>query len=693
MFPSSPGKKPATDANMKLIATCFLIALSAIASAQGGTKPVRVFILAGQSNMEGHGLVAADPQRNGGKGSLEFLVKDAATAQRFASLVDSTGRWRARDDVWISYFDRQGPLTAGFGVRKDETIGPELGFGWVMGDAFDEPVLLIKCAWGGKSLAVDFRPPSAGRPPYSLGEEGDAAIAKDPAIIGKYYRETLALTRAALARIKDLVPGSDGRYVLAGLGWHQGWNDRINDQFNAEYESNLTHFIRDIRSDLGTPALPFVIAETGMSGPQETHPRALSLMKAQAAVAEHKEFKGNVAFVGTRGFWRPKEQSPSAQGYHWNSNAETYYLIGETMGEAMLALLRGETTLLPAAASDRVSAWPDLTITTLGFGSCARQDRPQPIWDAINAVRCDAFVLLGDNIYADTADPAVFREKYALLAAMPGFARLRQTTPLFATWDDHDYGINDGGAGFPGAAVAQKEFCDFFGVPADSPRRTTPGVYDCVTLGPVGKRVQLILLDTRMFRSPLNKDPANPRFNRPNTDPEATVLGEGQWAWLERRLREPAEIRVVVSSIQLVANEHGSEKWDNFPSERARFLELLRRTQAQGVVVVSGDRHMAELSALTPADGIPYPLYDLTTSGLNQPIAQEPKAGQKPATRKPQPNRYRLHEHPYTGSNFGLMRIRWDGPNPSLRLEVCGLGGEVVISRDIPFSEICPKLP
>jgi alkaline phosphatase D len=294
----------------------------------------------------------------------------------------------------------------------------------------------------------------------------------------------------------------------------------------------------------------------------------------------------------------------------------------------------------------------------------------------------------------------VFREKYALLAAMPGFARLRQTTPLLATWDDHDYGINDGGAGFPGAAAAQKEFCEFFQVPATSPLRTTPGVYDCVTLGPDGKRVQVILLDTRMFRSPLKKDPANPKVNIPNTDPDATVLGDGQWAWFERRLREPAEIRVLVSSIQLIANEHGSEKWDNFPKERARFLELLRRTQAKGVVVISGDRHMAELSALTPADGVLYPLYDLTTSGLNQPIPQkpQPKEGSpkepenKPAApKKPQVNRYRLHDRPYTGSNFALMRVKWDAPNPSLRLEVCGLEGEVVLSRDIPFSELRPN--
>jgi hypothetical protein len=309
-----------------------------VATAQSPPKPVQVFILAGQSNMEGAGQIRANPQRNDGQGSLEYLVKDASTALRFAHLVDASGQWRVRDDVWISYLDRQGPLTVGYGART-ETIGPELGFGWVMGDAIGEPVLLIKCAWGGKSLAVDFRPPSAGLPPYSLGEQTDAAIAADPTIVGKYYREMLTLTKAALGNLQDLVPGSDGQYELVGFGWHQGWNDRISDKFNAEYESNMAHFIQDVRKELGAPSLPFVIAETGMTGPEETHPRALSLMKAQAAVAERPEFQGNVAFVGTRNFWRPAEQSPSNQGYHWNSNAETYYLIGEAMGEAMKGLL------------------------------------------------------------------------------------------------------------------------------------------------------------------------------------------------------------------------------------------------------------------------------------------------------------------------------------------------------------------
>jgi Carbohydrate esterase, sialic acid-specific acetylesterase len=288
-------------------------------------ETVKVFVLAGQSNMVGHGFVEEDPKRNGGKGSLAYVAKDPATGAKFAHLRDKKGNWVVRDDVWIHYFDRKGKLTVGFGAGAD-CIGPELGFGQVMGDTFEEPVVLLKLAWGGKSLAVDFRPPSAG------GE------------VGPFYKEVVDRTKALLQDLHDEFPELGKRkYELAGFGWHQGWNDRVNQAFADEYESNMTHFIRDIRKDLEVANLPFVIAETGMGGLTETHPRALALMKAQEAVAEHEEFKGNVAFVGTRAFWRSEEQSPSKQGYHWNSNAETYYLIGEGMGLAMKEMCRAKT--------------------------------------------------------------------------------------------------------------------------------------------------------------------------------------------------------------------------------------------------------------------------------------------------------------------------------------------------------------
>jgi alpha-galactosidase len=304
-----------------VLAAPLVMALTPVAHAgQAGKGPVKVFILAGQSNMEGQGIIKMDPNRNEGKGSLEYLVKNPATAERYKHLVDKKGEWVVRDDVWIWYLGRKGGLTVGYGA-KESLIGPELQFGHVMGDYFENQVLLIKMAWGGKSLAKDFRSPSSG------GE------------VGPYYTEIVKQVKDVLGNLKTHFPAYDGQgYEIAGFGWHQGWNDRVNQAFNDEYEKNMANFIRDIRKDLGVKNLPFVIAETGMSGQEEKHPRALSLMRAQAAVAEYPEFKGNVAFVGTKEFWRPQEVSPSGQAYHWNNSAETYFLIGNGMGEAMKKL-------------------------------------------------------------------------------------------------------------------------------------------------------------------------------------------------------------------------------------------------------------------------------------------------------------------------------------------------------------------
>ena len=305
-----------------LMLRCFaVLALLAGCQGAGGVQsdlPVRIFVLTGQSNMVGWGNVEADKERNGGQGSLEHLAK---TEEGFAHLAHPDGGWKEREDVWIAFGERQGPLTVGYGARPNK-IGPELGFGHVVGEALDGPVLIVKVAWGGKSLAEDFRPPSAG------GE------------VGECYRDLFNRVRAVLEDRSERFPELEGRGMeIAGIGWHQGWNDRINQEFNGAYEHNLTCFIRDARKELGLPNLPFVIAETGMGGVDEKHPRALSLMQAQAAVAQREEFRGNVAFVQTRGFFRPAEESPSDQVYHWNNNAGTYYWIGAGMGEAMLDLL------------------------------------------------------------------------------------------------------------------------------------------------------------------------------------------------------------------------------------------------------------------------------------------------------------------------------------------------------------------
>ncbi|MGA0286516.1 MAG: sialate O-acetylesterase [Phycisphaerales bacterium] len=294
---------------------------AAVAAAHADDGPVKVFILAGQSNMVGAGQVAANPDRNGGKGSLEWLVEQAPDRAKYATLRDADGEWVERDDVKIWYLGRTGGLKPGFGGNEN-AIGPELGFGTVVGDAFDEPVVLVKIAWGGKAIGKEFRPPSSG------GE------------VGAEYRQLVDLSKATIANLGSIFPEFEGREIeLVGLGWHQGWNDRVNQAFNDAYEDNLSNLIRDLRKELEAPQLPFVIAETGMTGPDEKHPRALSLMAAQKAVAEKPEFRGTVAFVPTRSFWRDETDSPSKQGYHWNSNAETYYLIGESMGRAMLGVL------------------------------------------------------------------------------------------------------------------------------------------------------------------------------------------------------------------------------------------------------------------------------------------------------------------------------------------------------------------
>ena len=292
----------------------------AFAEALVAARPVKVFILAGQSNMQGQGFIKADPKRNGGKGSLELLTKDAATADKFKHLLGKDGNGPSATTCGFTTSTVRASSRWASGPEK---TGSARNWGSVasFGAAYAEPVLLIKLAWGGKSLAKDFRPPSSG------GE------------VGPYYNELVKRTKDVLGDLKKEFPEFAGRgYELVGFGWHQGWNDRVNQAFNDEYEKNMANFIRDIRKDLGVKNLPFVIAETGMSGKAEKHPRALSLMKAQAAVAEYQEFKGNVAFVGTREFWREKDVSPTGQGYHWNTNAETYYLIGEAMGIAMKQL-------------------------------------------------------------------------------------------------------------------------------------------------------------------------------------------------------------------------------------------------------------------------------------------------------------------------------------------------------------------
>lgn len=319
-------------------------------------------------------------------------------------------------------------------------------------------------------------------------------------------------------------------------------------------------------------------------------------------------------------------------------------------------------------------------LTRIAFGSCANENRPQPIWETINELKPQLFIFTGDNVYADTADPAKFAQSYGRLANLPGFAALRRSTAVVGTWDDHDYGKNDGGAEFEGKQAAKDAFMKFFGTPEDSPLRERGGVYDAKIYGPEGRRVQVILLDTRWFRGPIRKmteeelNAARAESGkkvgpyRPDEDSESTMLGEEQWAWLEDQLRKPAELRLLVSSIQVVALDHGWEKWANLPGERKKLLDLIR-DHASNVIILSGDRHSADISVLPPeTDGGPfYPIYDVTSSGLNQTGLSD------------EPNRFRAAgDSVYHEPNFGWIDIDWSREDPTIKLEIRDLEGKVV---------------
>ncbi len=324
---------------------------------------------------------------------------------------------------------------------------------------------------------------------------------------------------------------------------------------------------------------------------------------------------------------------------------------------------------------------PAQPVCRIAFGSCAKQDRPQPIWDAVLAADPDLFLFIGDAVYAETTDMNLMRAQFDRLNAVPGYRALRSHCPVLATWDDNDYGLDDGGAAYPMRAEAQQVFLDAFDVPAGSARRTRRGVYHAETFGSRDKRVQVILLDTRYFRGLLtrrdNRTPAVGPYV-PGRDTRVTMLGDEQWRWLEQRLREPARVRIIASSIQVVAEDHGWEKWMNLPHERACLFDLIRKCRAGGVVFISGDRHAAELSAMD--GGVGYTLHDLTSSGMNCALAGWYE----------EPNRHRVGEKIWA-DNFGLITIEWDTPDPELCFEIRGTDASVMTRHCVRLGDLHPK--
>jgi len=332
--------------------------------ALGAEKPVKVFILAGQSNMEGKAPNAL----------FDHQAVDAKTRDQFAHL-RKDDKWIVRDDVFIKFLDRKGPLTIGYG--SPGRTGVELEFGTKMGNHFDEPVILIKTAWGGHSLYKLFRSPSAGFPAMEVLEKelkqaqdrvkqnNEKNKKNDPLPTmddikkdyGSSYRQMMAEVKAVMENSGTLFPTLKDRPLeLAGFVWFQGWND----QYGAEneYESNMKHFIMDVRKDLKAPKLPFVIGVMGQNGSKPATGAMLTIQKAQLAMNDVPEFKGNVKAIRTDELVdkAAEELYPTWQknieqwklvggdrGYHYLGSAIWFNRIGKSMGDAMLDLMKNRS--------------------------------------------------------------------------------------------------------------------------------------------------------------------------------------------------------------------------------------------------------------------------------------------------------------------------------------------------------------
>lgn len=301
------------------------------------------------------------------------------------------------------------------------------------------------------------------------------------------------------------------------------------------------------------------------------------------------------------------------------------------------------------------------TLSKIAFGSCANQDQPEPLWKDVAAAKPDLFLFMGDNVYASSPQQQPIAEQYRKLDLIPEYRAIREQVPFLATWDDHDYGVKDGGKDWGGKDSARRDFMNYWTYVRNAIPLEQGGIYHAKVIGPKKKAVQVIMLDTRYFRSPLIDRPGNEgkAFDYlPNE--EGTILGEAQWQWLEAQLKRPANVRIIVSSIQMIATEPKFEKWGNFPKERQRFFDLLKKTHAKNVVVLSGDRHIASITKTT-VKGYG-DLYEITSSSINRA------------------NTYGDSDPQYVGpvynkENFGLATIDWT--KKKMLVEIHGFNNEV----------------
>ena len=326
-------------------------------------------------------------------------------------------------------------------------------------------------------------------------------------------------------------------------------------------------------------------------------------------------------------------------------------------------------------------------VSRIALTSCSDQDLDLSLLDDVQAAKPDLLIMMGDNVYgSDTPkDPQLpsLKEAYRKLSEAPAFRKLVSATPTEAVWDDHDYGLNDGGGDFAFKAKAQAMFVSFWNIARNNPIRQRPGIYRSFRSGPPGQVLQVILLDTRYFRDPLLRTdqrnaPGKERYIPHPLSSEADVLGAAQWAFLEDELKKPADLRLIISSIQVIADGHGWERWGNFPRAQQRLYDLIAQTKANGVLFASGDRHFGSIHQ--QRTGVAYPLTDLTASGINKGFTTAPGTDW---IREPASNRI---GDGYGPINFGLVEVDWAGQ--TLDLKLAGVGGKITRAHRLAFGDL-----
>lgn len=310
------------------------------------------------------------------------------------------------------------------------------------------------------------------------------------------------------------------------------------------------------------------------------------------------------------------------------------------------------------------------TLQTIAFGSCNNQSKNQEMWKHVVVNKPDLWIWLGDNIYADTQNPRVMASKYSLLKNNLDYRRLLACAPVIGTWDDHDFGWNDAGKEFGMKKESKRLLLDFLDVPKNAAVRNREGVYQSYVFGEVGKKVKIILLDTRYFRDNVERTGGKKKEFIQNR--QGDILGEKQWAWLEKELKNSdAQINIIASGFQIIAKEHRFEKWNNFPKARTRLFQLLQKVKPAMPILMSGDRHIAELSRTTLV-GLDQPLFEITSSGLTHTWKEKRK----------EENQYRVGEL-VIEKNFGVLKIDWSGQQPKVNVEVRGLRNQLFLKKEL----------